>query len=117
MVSMDMGRVPSALADFLDQRVLTALDANSPYRWLIGGASAIALSRFDTLIKSYMPILKGMGLIDEAGNLVIDVVETFIQSAFDKQPNVKFPIVGIPFNFNREDGDALIQILKQRGGL
>lgn len=117
MVSMDMNKVPLALADFLDQRVLTALDSNSPHRWIIGGVSTIALTRFDSLIKTYMPILKGFGLVDETGCLVVDVVETFIRSAFDKQPNVRFPIMGIPFNFNREDGEAFLQILRQRGGL
>lgn len=115
MVSIDTERVQLALADFLDQRVLTALDSSSPYRWILGGASTLALSKIQNLLNTYSPMLKSLGILDDTGNLVLEVVETFINSAFQKQANVKLPILGIPFNFNKEDGDILISLLKQYG--
>ena len=115
MVSMNMDKVPLALADFLDQRVMTALDSNSPYRWIIGGASTLVLSRFQEIVKTYTPILRALGLLDENGRLMIEIVERFITSAFDKQPNMRLPIMGVPFNFNKDDGQVLIELLKQRG--
>lgn len=117
MVSIDTQKVQMALADFLDQRVLTALDQTSPYRWILGGASTIALSRVENLIKTYSPLLKSLGVLDETGNIILNVVETFVTSAFQKQSSVKLPILGIPFTFTKDDGEALITLLKQYGEL
>lgn len=114
---IDTERLQLALADFIDQRVITALDTGSPYRWLFGGASTIALSQVQNLIKHYTPILKTLGIIDDKGKIILEVVETFLNSAFEKQSNLRFPILGIPFNFNKEDGDALISLLKQYGDI
>lgn len=117
MAAMDMSKVPAALADFLDQRVLTALPDGSPYKWVIGGASTIALSNFSNLVKNYAPLLKTLGILDSNGFLIVEMVEQFLNSAFEKQQVLKLPLLGIPFNFNSEDGKYLVEALKRHGGI
>ena len=113
MTTMDMSKVPMALADFLDNRVLTALPDNSPYRWVLGGASTIVLTRFSNLVQTYMPMLKALGVLDETGGLVIEMVEKFLTSAFEKQQTLRVPLLGVPFNFDKSDGQYLIEALRR----
>lgn len=117
MATMDMSQVPQALADFLDQRVLTALPDASPYRWIIGGASTIVLAKFSNLVKAYAPLLKTLGILDANGLLVIEMVEQFLNSAFEKQQTLRLPLIGVPFKFDKSDGQYLIEALKRHGGI
>ena len=117
MAAMSIQNVQQALAEWMDQRVMTALDSSSPIRWIIGGASTVGLARLDSVIKVYSPLLKSIGILDETGHLILDVFETFVRSAFEKQSIVRMPILGVPFAFNEEDGTALIACLKKYGGI
>lgn len=116
MTAIGIPKVQQALAEWTDTRVMTALDSTSPMRWILGGVSTIALARIDNLIKTYGPILKSLGVLDETGNLVLEVVTQFVNSAFQRQSVVRMPILGVPFNFNVDDGTALIECLKRYGG-
>ena len=113
---MGIQQTQQAVAEFVDTRIMTALDKSSPVRWMIGGASTLAISRLDNILKTYAPILKSLGVLDETGNLILTVVERFVSSAFEKQSSVTMPILGIPFTFNADDGRALIDCLKRYGG-
>lgn len=113
---MGIPQIQQALAEFTDTRIMTALDNSSPVRWIIGGVSTVAISRLDNILKTYGPLLRSLGVLDDTGNLILTVVEQFVNSAFDKQPTVRMPLLGIPFTFNKEDGTALIDCLKKYGG-
>ena len=117
MSTLGTSGVQSALADFIDQRIMTAIGDDNPLmKWLIGGASTPLLTRFDKIVSNYAPILKSIGVIDENGNLDIETVEKFLNSAFSKQDSVQVPFMGVPITFDKSDGDALIAILKRQAG-
>ena len=117
MSTIGLSGVRAALAEFIDQRILPAIgDDNTALKWVIGGASTVFLSRFDKIVNDNAPALRGLGILDESGNLDVDATTTFINSAFAKQNTVRLPIVGVPFTFDNADGDALIAILKQKSG-
>ena len=107
--------VKESLAEFIDQRVLTAISGDQQMlKWVIGGASALYLTRLDTVVESYAPMLKSLGVMDESGNIDVDAAELFINSAFSKQESVRFPVIGVPITFDKSDGDALLQMMKRR---
>ena len=116
MSAISMSGVQAALADFVDQRVLAAIgNDNSLLKWAIGGASTVTLARFDKIVEGYLP-LAGLGLVVESKNLNIEATETFVKNAFDKQATVSLPVMGVPITFDKQDGDALIALLKKYGG-
>ncbi len=109
--------VQMALADFVDNRVLPAIsEDNSAIRWMIGGVSTVGLARMKDLIHTYRPLLSAMGFIDVDGNFVLDVIERFLNSAFDKQASLRMPLLGVPFKFDRSDGNYLVEALRRYGG-
>jgi hypothetical protein len=117
MSTIGISGVQTALAEFIDQRILPAVsDDNSMLKWMIGGASTVFLSRFDRVVNEHSAALSSIGIIDESGNLDVDATEKFVNSAFEKQTVVKMPILGVPFTFDKADGDALIAILKRKSG-
>lgn len=117
MSAISMSGVQAALADFVDQRVLAAIgNDNSLLKWAIGGASTVTLARFDKIVEGYLPLLAGLGLVDESKNLNIEATETFVKNAFDKQATVSLPVMGVPITFDKQDGDALIALLRKYGG-
>ncbi|MCM1512593.1 MAG: hypothetical protein NC112_05740 [Oxalobacter formigenes] len=119
MSTIGLSNVPGALADFMDQRVLSGMKENSALmKWALGGVSSVALSRVDKILEKYTPILKPLGVMDEEGNLNIDTAAAFLESAFEKQPEleIQIPVIGGSITFDREDGEALISLLKRYGG-
>lgn len=117
MSTIGTSGVQTALAEFVDQRVMPAIgDDNSLVKWLIGGASTLLLTQFDRMIANYAPVLKSIGIMDESGNLDIDKAETFVNSAFGKQDKVRVPFMGVPITFDKSDGDALIRIFREQAG-
>ena len=109
--------VQLALADFVDNKVLPAIsDDNSAVRWMIGGVSTVGLARMKDLIHTYRPLLLAMRFLDADGNFVLDVIERFLNSAFDRQETLRIPLLGVPFRFDRTDGSYLIEALKRYGG-
>ena len=117
MSTIGISGVQTALAEFIDQRIMTAIgDDKSMIKWLIGGASTLFLGNIDKTISHYAPMLKSIGIMDESGNMDIDKAETFVNSAFAKQQTVRVPIMGVPITFDLSDGDALIAILKKEAG-
>ena len=117
MSTIGTSGVQVALAEFVDQRIMTAIgDDNSALKWLIGGASTLFLGNIDKTISHYAQMLKSIGIMDESGNLDIDKAEAFIHAAFAKQQTVRVPMMGVPITFDKSDGDALIAILRKQVG-
>ncbi len=117
MSTIGISAVKESLAEFIDQRVLAAISGDQQMlKWIIGGASALYLTRLDKVVESYAPMLKSIGVMDESRNIDIGAAELFINSAFSKQESVRLPVLGVPITFDKSDGDALIQIMKRRAG-
>lgn len=116
MSSITPHAVRMALADFIDQRVLSAIGSdNSSIKWLIGGAATLFLARFESMYAGYKPLLNSFGVINESGNFELEEIIKFINSAFEKQSEVKMNVLGTPFVFDKADGDAFIQFLRSKG--
>lgn len=97
------------LAKFLDERVLTAVpEDNSLLKWSLAGSSVLILNRVD----DYTPILKQLGIINNSNLLDPEKVKVFITKAFEKQPEVKINLLGVPFIFNKEDGEYLLTLIR-----
>lgn len=114
MNTVEITDVQDALADFIDQRVLSEIGDSSVAKWMFGGASALLLTKLESMVDDYAPVLKSMGILTEDKEIDLGATEVFINSAFDKQEVVKMPLFGITFSFDKSDGDALITALKRR---
>lgn len=113
MATVDMPGVKAALATFMDQRVQANIASNDAFaKWTIGGASVLIISRLDKIVKDNEPALRAMGIINENGHLDIDVAENFIHGGFEKQPEITLGLI----TFEKQDGEALIKLLRQQGG-
>ena len=115
-MALNTESVQLALADFVDNRVMTAIsDDNTAMKWMIGGVSTIGLARLKYLIHHYRPVLLALGFIDQEGNFCLEVIERFMNSAFQKQETLRMPLLGMPFKFDRTDGAYLIEALRRHG--
>lgn len=109
--------VQLAMADFIDNRIMSAVgDNNTALKWIIGGVSTVGLARMKDIVQHYRPLLHSLGFIDDDGNFLIQVIEQFINAAFQKQETLRMPLLGVPFRFDRSDGQYLIEALKRHGG-
>lgn len=118
MSTIDLSSVQAALADFVDQRVLPGIaDSNSLLKWAVGGTSVIVLSRLEKIVQDNLPMLKSLGIVNESGHFDMDVAARFLEGAFARQEEFKLSILGTPFIFDKTDGEALIKLLRQHGGL
>lgn len=116
-MALTADNVQLALADFIDNRVLPAINEdNSALKWMIGGVSAVGLARLNEVVRHYRPLLNTLGFIDEQGNFMIDAIEMFLNASFQKQEILRMPLLGVPFRFDRTDGQYLIEALKRHGG-
>lgn len=117
MSTIDTSSVQAALADFIDQRVLPGIaDSNSLLKWAIGGTSVVVLSRLEKVVEANLPLLQSLGIVNESGHFDIDVAEKFMDGAFARQAEFKLPMLGTPVIFDKNDGAALIKLLRQYGG-
>ena len=106
--------VQGALANFLDERVLTAIPEDKSFiKWALSGSSVLVLNNLQDMLKKYSSILQEFGIMDESNNVDIDKVKLFLDSAFNKQPILTVPILSIPFKFDESDGKALVDILNR----
>ncbi|MFR7882247.1 MAG: hypothetical protein ACLU5J_12850 [Christensenellales bacterium] len=82
-------------------------------RWGLGGASVLVLTRVDDMkLKKYASILKEFGLMNESNLLDTEKVKLFIDTAFQKQSEVRINLMGIPFKFDASDDQALLEIME-----
>ena len=75
------------------------------------------LTQFDDLIEKHKPVLQSLGILNESGNVDVDKTEAFIKAAFASQPTVRISAMGVNITFDKSDGDALINILKNQAGV
>lgn len=109
MITTDNMKV--ILAKFLDERVIPAIpEDNSLLKWSLAGSSVLVLNRLD----SYTPLLKQLGIINESNLIEPEKVNLFIDNAFNKQPEVKVNLLGVPFTFDKSDGEYLLTIINQQ---
>lgn len=80
---------------------------------LTTGIIGTSLTRVDDMAQKYAPILKEFGLMNESNLLDTEKVKLFIDTAFQKQSEVKINLMGIPFKFDSSDGQALLEIMER----
>lgn len=92
---------------------MAAPEDKSFIRWGLGGASVLVLTGVDDIAQKYTPILKEFGIMNESNLLDTEKVKLFIDTAFQKQSEVKINLMGIPFKFDASDGQALLEIMER----
>jgi hypothetical protein len=109
--------IKAVLANFLDERVIPAIpQENTLIRWGLTGSASLVLTQTDRMIEQYAPLLKTFGILNEENLLDTEKVKLFIDTAFQKEPEVRINIMGIPFRFSLDDGKALLEIIKRYEG-
>ena len=112
MSMISFNNTKAILANFIDERIMPAIPEDRSFiRWGLGGASVLVLTRVDA--QKYAPILKEFGLMNESNLLDTEKVKLFIDTAFQKQSEVKINLMGIPFKFDSSDGQALLEIMER----
>lgn len=114
MSMISFNNTKAILANFIDERIMPAIPEDRSFiRWGLGGASVLVLTRVDDIVQKYAPILKEFGLMNESNLLDTEKVKLFIDTAFQKQSEVKINLMGIPFKFDASDGQALLEIMER----
>lgn len=106
MSVISLSKAYNVVVEFVDSRLMPV--APPMARWTLGGVIALLPGRLNDLIEHYLPTMKMAKVVDENNIVDIEQAKKFLYGAFDKQPKIEL------FNFilNREDADALIQIME-----
>lgn len=111
MVSLD--QIKRGAARYLDEEFTTKL--NGWQRWVIGAGGAMALENLDAVLLAVkdQPVVKALGVMDEAGNVDLERVYTYVLAEARKGP-VTFPapLLG-PVTLNERDVEKLYNAIVQ----
>ena len=113
MSLINLNNLQSAIALFVDTQVIPNLPAEKTItKFIFAGSSAVMARTANNVITPYIPILKGFGLVNDHNQLDTQLVKLFLDSGFQKEPNLQVPVLGMTINFTQEDGKALLEILE-----
>ena len=107
MSVISLNKFQQVFIEFVDQRLIPS--APPTMKWLLGGTSFLILRQADSMINEYLPILRSLGLVNENGQLDVELVRGFLSSAFSKSEKITFK--GI--TFDAQEGEALIAIMEK----
>lgn len=106
-------QIKRGAARYLDEEFTGKL--NGWRRWAIGAGGAMALENLDPILTSLRdsPVAKALGIFDDAGNVDLDRVYTYIRKEAQKGP-VTFtaPVLG-PVTLNERDVEKLYTCIAQ----
>ncbi len=126
---MDKQRFLTTAVSFLEGNLLPGLRAQygNMADFVLGGFLALNSHKIWNRAE---PMLQEFGMIDDNGNVKIDVLEKFLQGGFEKVPEISFSprqIFGFKFdnplinkfvdgniNFTKEEITEFIQLLKSQ---
>lgn len=111
MVTMD--QVKRGAARYLDEEFTGKL--NGWRKWAVGAGGAMALENLDTILMTAKenPVVRALGVLDEAGHVDIDRVYSYVRKEAQKGP-VTFtaPVIG-PVTLNEHDVEKLYTCIVQ----
>lgn len=111
MVTMD--QVKRGAARYLDEEFTAKL--NGWKKWAVGAGGAMMLENLDTVFATVKenPAVRALGVLDEAGNVDIDRVYSYVLREAQKGP-VTFtaPVIG-PVTLNERDVEKLYTCIVQ----
>lgn len=111
MVSLD--QIKRGAARYLDEEFTKKLSGWQ--RWVIGAAGAMMLENLDASLLAFKdhPLVKSLGVMDEAGNVDLDRVYSYVMTEAKKGP-VTFtaPLLG-PVTLNERDVEKLYTCIAQ----
>ena len=98
------------LPAFINEYALTRLMPNAPslMQFVIGGVLGSIQTKIPSLVAKYEQPAKMLNLLNDKNQINVEGVRTFLANGFNKANKVT--IAG--FTLDREEGEALVQILE-----
>ena len=113
MSKISLSDLRDVLADFFDQRVLPAMEANPASKWMLAGAMSIFLSNLEKEIEKRQ-ILKDFDIVDDNMNINAESAAAFLNAAFTKQSVLPIEIFGTTIKFDKDDGAYMVSKLREK---
>lgn len=106
MSYVNLDQLPAVLNEY----ALTRLMPNVPSltQFVIGGVLGSIQAKIPSIVAQYEQPAKMLNLLNDRNQINVDGVRTFLNNGFNKTSKVT--ICG--FTLDREEGDALVQILE-----
>lgn len=111
MVTMD--QVKRGAARYLDEEFTGKL--NGWRKWAVGAGGAMMLENLDTILMTAKenPVVRALGVLDEAGNVDIDRVYSYVRKEAQKGPvTFSAPVLGA-VTLNERDVEKLYACITQ----
>lgn len=105
MSMISLTKIQNVLPEFIDTRLMPT--APDWIKFLLGASKPFALRRADELITQNLQMLKASGMVNEQNQLDIEKFKVFLDGGFNSSPKVTL----FGFNFDKQDGDALMGII------
>lgn len=104
---LPVGQLKQVLTDFLSQEVLPKATGGAGL--LLGVGAGMALRRMDTLLESYLPTLKTLGIVDDENRIDLEAIYEEATKTLASRGSVN--IMG--YLFDQADVEALLSIAKK----
>lgn len=107
MVSVD--KIERGIADYLDAELMPQLQNNALEKIIVGTAASLFIRKSGAIIEGYKDnkIVKTLGIMDEDGNVDVDILTEEIKKNISKDGvRIDVPVIGT-LTFRKEDVDKL----------
>lgn len=103
---ISLSKVKDVLPEFARQRLMPGAPVH--VQWLIAGSINLLPTVADTYIQKNLAMLTGIGIVNDQGQVDIEMAKSFMEKAFADIPKVPF----LGFVFDKSDGEAFINLLE-----
>lgn len=107
MSVISLNKFQQVFTEFVEQRLIPSAPPN--IKWILGGTSFLILRQADSMINEYLPMLRSFGLVNENGQLDVELARGFLNSAFSKSEKITFKGITL----DAQEGEALIAIMEK----
>ena len=111
MVSID--RVERGIVAYIDKEIMSKLPVDGWRRVAAGAGLTIAVRRGRQMLEQYKenPILNGMGIMNQAGDIDLDALRDALKANIAEQGfRVQVPALGV-LTFKQADVDAIYNLI------
>lgn len=107
MKVISLSKSQNIFIEFIETKLMPS--APTVMKWILGGSTFIITKQANIMIEKSLPIMKSLGLVNEQNQLDIELATGFIRTAFEKTGTIQM----FGYNFDKEEGEALIAILEK----
>lgn len=105
---VNIDKTQHIVVDFIDSQLIPKAPSLVKFGLVMG--SYLAVKQADRMVQENLPLLKGLGLVNENNQYDVDVIKESMDHAFSQMSSFN---VLYGFTITKQDGDNLIKIMER----